>query len=571
MIVAGAAGLAACQTPHPPIATVDKVDLERFMGDWYVIANIPTFIERGAHNAVESYRLEAGRHASRPPSLSARAASTARPSATRRPATCATPARTRSGACSSSGPSRPSYRIVYLNDGLHPDGHRPRRRDYVWIMARTPAIPDADYARSSRCSASRATTSRGSSGCRSDGTERATRTRRNPLAACAALAAWIDSEAPPAPERRRGARRIDWLRVLPFLGLHLACLGVLWTGVEPGRARRRGRAVRAAHVRHHRLLPPLLLAPRVPHLARRAVRCSRCSAPAPCSAARCGGPRSIATTTPRRPPGDAHSPQHGFLWSHIGWFLARGGFRTRLDRVPDLARYPELRFLDRYDALVPLLLAAGAVRRRRVAGAGRPRARHRRPSCWSGASRLHGGALPRTFTINSLAHRFGRRRYATRDDSRNNLWLALLTFGEGWHNNHHHYPGVRAPGFPLVGDRPDLLPAARCSPRSAHLGPAPGAGRHPASGASTGDPFMKIAIIGTGIAGNVAAHRCSASTTSPCSRPAPRRRPHPHPRHPLDGPALRGRHRLHRLQRLDLSEFHPPAGRAGCGERSRAP
>jgi stearoyl-CoA desaturase (delta-9 desaturase) len=52
-----------------------------------------------------------------------------------------------------------------------------------------------------------------------------------------------------------------------------------------------------------------------------------------------------------------------------------------------------------------------------------------------------------TFTINSLAHRFGARRYATRDDSRNNAWLALLTFGEGWHNNHHHYPGSARQGF----------------------------------------------------------------------------------------------------------------------------
>jgi stearoyl-CoA desaturase (delta-9 desaturase) len=52
-----------------------------------------------------------------------------------------------------------------------------------------------------------------------------------------------------------------------------------------------------------------------------------------------------------------------------------------------------------------------------------------------------------TFTVNSLAHTFGRRRYATRDDSRNNAWLALLTFGEGWHNNHHHYPGSARQGF----------------------------------------------------------------------------------------------------------------------------
>jgi stearoyl-CoA desaturase (delta-9 desaturase) len=52
-----------------------------------------------------------------------------------------------------------------------------------------------------------------------------------------------------------------------------------------------------------------------------------------------------------------------------------------------------------------------------------------------------------TFSINSLAHRFGSRRYATRDASRNNFWLALLTFGEGWHNNHHRYPVAARQGF----------------------------------------------------------------------------------------------------------------------------
>jgi len=52
-----------------------------------------------------------------------------------------------------------------------------------------------------------------------------------------------------------------------------------------------------------------------------------------------------------------------------------------------------------------------------------------------------------TFAINSLAHRFGRRRYPTPDHSRNNFWLALLTFGEGWHNNHHHYPAAARQGF----------------------------------------------------------------------------------------------------------------------------
>jgi stearoyl-CoA desaturase (delta-9 desaturase) len=115
--------------------------------------------------------------------------------------------------------------------------------------------------------------------------------------------------------------------------------------------------------------------------------------------------------------------------------LSRANFATRHELVADFARFPELRFLDRYDALVPALLAAAL-----YAAGGLEYVVW--GLCVSTVALWHA-----TFTINSLAHRFGRRRYATRDDSRNNLWLALLTFGEGWHNNHHHYPGAARQGF----------------------------------------------------------------------------------------------------------------------------
>ncbi len=82
-----------------------------------------------------------------------------------------------------------------------------------------------------------------------------------------------------------------------------------------------------------------------------------------------------------------------------------------------------------------------------------------------------------TYTINSLCHRFGKRRYETADDSRNNLWLALLTFGEGWHNNHHHYPVSTRQGFLLVGDRPDVLRAAPAGAARHRLGSQAGATR----------------------------------------------------------------------------------------------
>jgi stearoyl-CoA desaturase (delta-9 desaturase) len=135
-------------------------------------------------------------------------------------------------------------------------------------------------------------------------------------------------------------------------------------------------------------------------------------------------------------PGDIHSPlRRGFLWAHVGWILSRRHHETKLDRVKDLARYPELRFLDRAHTLPPIALAVGL-----FLAAG-----------WPGL--LWGFFVSTvvlwhaTFAINSLAHVFGRRRYETGDGSRNSLALALLTFGEGWHNNHHHYPASTRQGF----------------------------------------------------------------------------------------------------------------------------
>jgi len=132
----------------------------------------------------------------------------------------------------------------------------------------------------------------------------------------------------------------------------------------------------------------------------------------------------------------------------MGWFLTREAFATDLARVPDLARFPELRWLDRFDIAVPVLLAAG------LYGLGALLERVAPGLHTTGPQLLVWGffistvvLFHATVTINSLAHRFGSRRFDTRDDSRNNLWLALLTFGEGWHNNHHFFPGTARQGF----------------------------------------------------------------------------------------------------------------------------
>jgi stearoyl-CoA desaturase (delta-9 desaturase) len=135
-------------------------------------------------------------------------------------------------------------------------------------------------------------------------------------------------------------------------------------------------------------------------------------------------------------PEDVHSPvRRGFWWSHVGWILARRYEATRLDRVQDLARFPELRWLDRWHFVAPISLAAVLL----VAGG------------WGAL--LWGFFVSTvflwhaTFLVNSLAHVVGRRRYLTGDASRNGLLLSLLTMGEGWHNNHHFYPTTANQGW----------------------------------------------------------------------------------------------------------------------------
>ncbi len=135
-------------------------------------------------------------------------------------------------------------------------------------------------------------------------------------------------------------------------------------------------------------------------------------------------------------PDDVHSPlRRGFWWSHVGWILSRRHHATKNERVKDLARFPELRFVDRFQALFPVALAAGLF----LAGSW--------PALLWGFFVSTAALWHATFAINSLAHVLGRRRYETGEGSRNSLGLALVTFGEGWHNNHHFYPSAARQGF----------------------------------------------------------------------------------------------------------------------------
>ena len=243
--------------------------------------------------------------------------------------------------------------------------------------------------------------------------------------------------------------RVDWLRVVPFLAMHAGCLAVLWVGASAVAV---WTAVGLFYARmffltgfYHR------------YFSHRTFRTSRAGQLALAIAG--------ATAVQRGPlwwaahhrhhhrhsdeESDVHSPvRHGFWRSHVGWLLTRACFPTQLRQVRDLARYPELVFLDRYDTLIPIALGGA------LYGAG-ALLEAVAPSlgttgwqmfvwgfCISTTALFHAAC-----TINSLSHVFGTRPYATSDSSRNNPLLALLTLGEGWHNNHHHYMHSVRQGF----------------------------------------------------------------------------------------------------------------------------
>ena len=136
-----------------------------------------------------------------------------------------------------------------------------------------------------------------------------------------------------------------------------------------------------------------------------------------------------------RPGEDVHSPKDGFWYSHQGWIFDTRWDASPLDQIRDFSKYPELVWLNRWHIVAPLSLAALCLAVGGFSGL-----------VWGfGISTVL--AWHATYSINSMAHVWGSRRYETSDTSRNNLWLALLTLGEGWHNNHHHFCASARQGF----------------------------------------------------------------------------------------------------------------------------
>jgi len=265
------------------------------------------------------------------------------------------------------------------------------------------------------------------------------------------LGLWLDSDYRRAdmPPPESLPERVDWQRTLPFIFLHLGCLGVIWVGWSWVAV---GAAAALYLIRmfaitgfYHRYFS---------HRTFRTSRTAQFIFAVIGNSSMQRGPLWWAATHRHHHKHsdheeDIHSPViKGFLWSHIGWLTSMKNFPTDYSSIPDLKKYPELVFLNRFDQIVPfafglLMLGIGALLEWLWPASG--------VTMWqfffwtffvSTTVLLHG-----TLFINSLAHVWGKRRYQTDDDSRNSFLLAIITLGEGWHNNHHRYPHSTRQGF----------------------------------------------------------------------------------------------------------------------------
>lgn len=223
---------------------------------------------------------------------------------------------------------------------------------------------------------------------------------------------------------------------IPFILVHLACLGAIWTGVTANAlllcAVLYGVRMFGVTAGYHR------------YFSHRSFKTSRAGqfvlAWLAQSSAQRGALWWAAVHRHHHRHSDteldAHSPRmRGFLYSHVGWIFDRKHDHTEMDAVPDLAKHRELVWLERWPLVPAIVLGVACF----VFGGWTGLIVG---FFWSTVLLYHG-----TFFINSLAHVTGSQRYVTGDDSRNNWWLALITLGEGWHNNHHAYQRSTRQGF----------------------------------------------------------------------------------------------------------------------------
>ena len=258
---------------------------------------------------------------------------------------------------------------------------------------------------------------------------------------------WIDTEAKTQTVEKK-SEAFNWIRCIPFIILHAACLGVIWVGWSAtavyfaiGFYFFRVFAVTAFYHRYfsHRSFKTS----RPAQFIFAVLGATSVQRGALWWAAHHRVHHQYADTDK-----DLHSPRRGFWWSHMGWFTCEASFDTQYHRIKDFSKFPELRFLNRYDMLIPVLTGVTVFFIGHILYLIAPELGT------SGLQLLVWGffistiaLFHTTVVINSVAHVWGSQRYATNDDSKNNWLLALLTFGEGWHNNHHRWPTSARQGF----------------------------------------------------------------------------------------------------------------------------
>lgn len=245
------------------------------------------------------------------------------------------------------------------------------------------------------------------------------------------------------------SEHIDWLRTIPFILLNLGCLlvfyfGISWTAVLTALTLYFVRLFSIGAFYHRYFSHKTYSTNRFWQFVFAFIGASSAQRGPLWWAAHHRQHHMVADE-----PADAHSPvQHGFWWSHVGWFMSKKHYHYNPARVKDLSRFPELVFLDRYDSLVPTILFISLFLTGWLLNIYFPQLGTSAGQmivwgfCISTVALFH-----TTVSINSLSHIFGNKRFVTKDNSRNNWFLALLTLGEGWHNNHHHYPATARQGF----------------------------------------------------------------------------------------------------------------------------
>lgn len=259
---------------------------------------------------------------------------------------------------------------------------------------------------------------------------------------------WVlGQNAPPEALSSDSSRLQSAIRYLPFALMHLACLGVIWVGFS------KEAMITAVVLYFVRMFAITGFYHR--YFSHKSFKTSR---PFQFFMAFLGGTAvqrgALWWAAHHRhhhrfsdQEEDLHSPiRKGFFYSHMGWFHQARNFATRFDLIRDFAKFPELRFINRFDTIPGILMGVALY----FIG----EAMSDRGSSVTGWQLVIWGAFistvvvyHATYTINSLAHIFGSRRYETTDTSRNNFWLSLLTLGEGWHNNHHYYQASCRQGF----------------------------------------------------------------------------------------------------------------------------